>query len=111
MSGIVLKHLPLLQLLATAKPSTRKKILKEANYELIRAIIECVCNVIVGNVAVTQKRYNKLRKHKNILRKLHSKTNNEWLHKKKIIVQSGGSFLPILLAPVVTYLLSKITNG
>lgn len=111
MSDVVLKQLPLLQLLATASPITRKKILKAANYELTRAIVECVCNVIVGNIGVTQKRYNKLRKHKNILRMIHSKTNNEWLHKKRLIVQSGGSFLPLLLTPVITYLFSKISSG
>lgn len=111
MSDIVLKQLPLLQLLVRAKPITRKNILKVADYELISAIVECVYNVLVGNVEVTHKRYKKLRKHKDILRKVHSKKNTEWSHKKRVIVQSGGSFLPILLSPVITYLLSKIPNG
>lgn len=108
---MVYKQLPLLQILATATPKSRKKILKAANYQLIKAIVECVYNVLVGNVKVTPKRTEKLRKYKNILRKIHSKNNNKWTEKKSAIVQSGGSFLPLLLTPVISYLLDKITKN
>lgn len=105
---MIYKQLPLLQILATAAPSTRKKILKAAGYKLVKAIVESVCNVLVGNVKLAPQRVKKLRKHKSTLRKIHSKKSKKWTHKKSIIVQSGGSFLPLLLTPVISYLLDKI---
>lgn len=108
---MVYKQLPLLQILATATPKSRKKILKAANYQLIKAIVECVCNVLVGNIKVAPRHTEKLRKYKNVLRKIHSKKNNKWVHKKSVIVQSGGSFLPLLLTPVISYLLDKIVHN
>lgn len=111
MSRCTKRQLPLLQLLAASKPKTRKKILKAANFELVTAIVECVYNVIVGNVAVSSKRCAKLKTYKKILRRIQSTKENDWLKKKKIIVQSGGSFLPLLLQPVISYLLGKIINS
>lgn len=107
----VTKQLPLLRLLATTAPSTRKTILKAADYNLIKAIVECVYNVLVGNVKLSTQCTKKLRKHKKVLRKIHSKRSKKWKNKKKVIVQSGGSFLPLLLAPVISYLADKIIGS
>lgn len=109
MSQFVLDQLPLLQLLVQADPSTRKNILKHANYDLTSAIVECVHNIILGNLRIANERLKKLKRHKKLLRQIKS-SDSKWKHKKKLIVQSGGSFLPILLPPVISFILEKIIN-
>lgn len=107
MSSLVLKQLPLLEILTKANTQSRKKILKHCDSELTEAIIECIFNVLKKNIQVEPSHIKKLRRHKKILREIvHPKQN---LNKKRnLIIQSGGSFLPLLLTPVVTYLFEKI---
>lgn len=50
MSQCVVSHLPILDKLANATPKERKKILEKANSSLIKSIVECVENVLKGNV-------------------------------------------------------------
>lgn len=88
---------------------SRKKILKCCDSELTEAIAECIFNVLRENVKLEEKRIKKLRKHKKTLRKLGDPEEN-LNKKKKIIIQSGGSFLPLLLTPVVSYLFDKIIS-
>lgn len=107
MSHYVLKQLPLLQLLIEVNSKTRKNILKSADFNLITAIVECIHNTLEGNLNITKEKLLKLKKHKKVLRKIKS-CDNEWLNKKKIIVQSGGSFLPILLPPVISFVLDRL---
>lgn len=90
-----------------AKPRQRKKLLQLANVMLIRSIVECVQNVIKGNIQLTKCNIEKLRTHKKILRKI-SASGDRIKQKKKIIVQHGGSFLPILLAPVIGAIADRI---
>lgn len=107
MSSLIIKQLPLLELLTKVNVKSRKKILNNCDSNLIKAITECVFNVLRKNVQLTQKRIDKLKKYKGTLRKLaNSKKNIK--EKKKIIVQKGGNFLPLLLSPIVSYLLEKI---
>lgn len=105
----VRKHLPLLQTIQKAKPKLRKEILKNADTSLIKTIIECVHNVLVGNVPLENKNKKKLLRYKNILRSL-VKSKSGIKHKKKIIVQSGGAFLPALLVPIVTAAISHFMS-
>lgn len=110
MSSLVVKHLPLLELLTKVNTDSRHKILKHCHSDLIKAIEECVFNVLKRNVLLKQKRIEKLKKYKNILRKIgNSKTNIN--QKKKLIIQSGGNYLPILLKPIVLYLFDKLLNN
>lgn len=103
MSDCVFKQLPKLKELAHAKPKERKKILAKANLVLIKSIVECIENVLKGNVRLTKEYKEKLQKYKNILRKINS-TTNKLSQKKQVIVQSGGAFLPALLVPVISVL-------
>lgn len=98
----VQKYLPILQTLQTAKPKLRKSILQNADIKLITTLIECIHNTLNGNVILSKTEINKLKRFKNVLRKiLNSKCKLE--QKRKIIIQSGqGAFLPILLAPIVS---------
>lgn len=103
------KHLPLLQTIQTAKPKVRKQILEKADESLIKTILECIHNVLRGNVPLEPKQKNKLKKHKSTLRNL-VKSKSSIKNKRKVIVQSGGAFLPALLLPVVTAALSHFLS-
>lgn len=107
MSKCVIKHLPILKELATSTPKKRRKILEEASLELIKSIVECVENVLKGNVTLKKKCVTKLKKYKTILHKVFN-TGKKLAQKKHIIVQSGGAFLPALLVPLITVLAEKL---
>lgn len=107
MSEVVVKNLPILDILTRSNSVSRQKILKKADFALIKAIVECVLNVLNGNIHIESGRMKKLKKYKNTLRKLSAPGKN-WSLKKKVIVQSGGSFLPLLLTPIVTSLIDLI---
>lgn len=108
MSSLIIHQLPLLELLTKANAQSRKKILVNCDDNLIKAIVECVHNVLKNNIEFKPERIKRLKKHKKTLRQIgHSPHKNINTH-KKLIVQSGGSFLPILLAPIVSYLFEQI---
>lgn len=109
MSSLIIKQLPLLEVLTKVNDKSRKKILNCCDQRLTEAIVECVYNVLRNNVKISQKRVEKLKKYKNTLRHLANPKNNIG-KKRNLIVQSGGSFLPILLAPIVSYLFDKIVH-
>lgn len=106
MSKCVIKHIHLLDTLARAKPSERKTILKQSNFGLIKSIVECIENVLDGNVKLDKNRVKKLKKYKSQLRKIYT-SGRKWTSKKKIIIQTGGAFLPALLVPIISALATR----
>lgn len=106
MSSLVKKQAPLLNLLITAKPFLRKDILKGASNNLILSIIECAYNILKGRVNLTEKQKKKLLNYKGVLRNIVKKRHTKNKH-KLVVDQCGGSFLPALLLPVLTTILSK----
>lgn len=109
MSRELVKQLPLLELLVRVNKSSREKILKHSDPKLIKVLVDCIHNVLVGNVSMKKERIKRLKKHKSTLRRIvngRGKVNT----KKKLIVQRGSGFLPILLEPIVSYLLEKIVH-
>lgn len=100
MSKCVIKHIHTLDALARAKPSERRDLLKRANFELIKSIVECVENVLNGNVKLDKNHLKRLKRYKSQLRKIKT-SSKKWSSKKKVIIQTGGSFLPSLLLPVI----------
>lgn len=107
MSKCVIKHMHLLNGLARAKPSERRELLKKSNFGLIKSIVECIENVLNGNVKLGKGHIQKLKKYKTQLHKVH-KSGKKWSLKKKVIIQTGGGFLPALLIPVITALASRL---
>ena len=103
-------NLPLLKKLkSTRDPKERKKILESADKKLIGALIEVVANVLNRKVILKPEQVKKLSKHKKDFIKL-GKTRS--LTKgKEIIVQNGGSFLPLLLGAVIPLITSLITKN
>lgn len=107
MSQCVIKNLPVLKTLATASPKFRRMILENGNLQLIKAIVECIENVLKGNIPIKEACFKKLKNHKSALRAV-SKAPNKLSHKKKVIIQKGGAFLPALLLPVISVLAEKL---
>lgn len=107
MSKCVIKHIHLLDALAKAKPSERKILLKNSNFGVVKSIVECIENVLNGNVKLDKNRLKKLKKYKNQLRKIYA-SGKKWTSKKKVIIQTGGGFLPALLLPVISAIASRL---
>ncbi len=105
----VKKHLPILQLIQVAKPKLRKSILSNCDLELIKTIDECIYNTLNGNIRLTGSEKEKLKKFKSVLRKV-LKAKGGLNNKKKIISQSGGTFLPTLLQPIVAAGVAQFLN-
>lgn len=99
----------LLKALLTLKPKYREAVLKTCGVKEINCIIECIFNVLKGKVPLKDKDKCKLKKHKNILRKLISKGKNKL--RKRIIIQKGGAFLPIILGAVLSSIINSIVRS
>lgn len=107
MSQHVVSHLPKLKNLIQSTPRKRRELLEKANLKFIKSIVECVENVMKGNIQLKKECKVKLKKYKTILRKIFN-SQNKLKVKKEIIVQNGGAFLPALLAPVITILADRL---
>lgn len=108
------KHGALLHALCHADANQRLALLRSADRALVKCICECALNVLNGVVALKPSQKKRLSKHKQVLRKLvsaHGRGVFGWQGKKRALVQSGGSFLPLLLAPIVGTLISKLFGG
>lgn len=108
MIGRVQTHLGLLKALLHLKPKYRDALLKICGEDEVNCISECIFNVLKGKVPLKDKDKSKLKKHKNLLRKIVSKGKNKT--RKRLLVQKGGAFLPIILSAVLTTLLNSITK-
>lgn len=100
----VTTHRDLLKALHTLKPKFCTALLKVCSDEEINCICECIFNVLNGKIPLKDKQLSKLGKHKSILRKLVSKGKTKL--RKRLIVQQGGAFLPIILGAVLSSLIS-----
>lgn len=99
------KHL--LEALHLLKPKYRTALLKSCDDEEINIICECIYNVLKGKIPLKKKEKFKLRKYKDILRKLVTKGKHKL--RKTVIIQKGGGFLPIVLGAVLSALVNSLT--
>ena len=81
----------------------RKKLIKEHDSSLVMCILESVHNLLNGTIKLEKKSFNKVKKYKNILRKLLRK--DSLIKKQNIIIQHGG-FLQYLIPAAITILTS-----
>lgn len=103
------KLLIILQALCHLNKEQRVAVLRRADTSLIRCICECALNILQGNIPVKLSQKNKLKRYKKVLRTL--ATPKKSINKKKnLIVQKGGGFLPLLLAPILGTLISNVIS-
>jgi hypothetical protein len=105
----VRKHKEILKKLHKSKAAERKKILRGADCGLVKCLCSIAHNTLNGVIRLHPAQRTKLKKHRHILRKL-AKNNQRWEHKKKLFTQSGGAFLPLLLAPLIAGIFGKFFN-
>ena len=99
-----------LKFLQKASPPVQKSILEKAPRDLIDCLCDCAHNILKGNVPLTSRHKQKLRRHKKALRDLTKRKTS--LASKRKIVQKGG-FLSVLLsalAPVLGGLIGGLTK-
>lgn len=98
--ALAFKHYDYLKLLAAAnKNSTRNKLIDAGEKEQIYAVIECIYNILDGNVEIPKEH---MRRYKNFFKKLMIPPFNI-LNIQKLLKQDGG-FIPLLLPCVLAYL-------
>ena len=105
MSARLEKHIDYLKVLNKTNPKTRSAILQNADKELLLCICECVENILNGNVRLTPKQQNELKKYAKALRQLRDK-GTKLQKKKKLLVQKGGFLAALLLTPIIAGLAS-----
>ena len=101
MSLHVKRNKDFLRVLAKCKQHQCKAILKVADESLIKAIVECIYNILRGTVPITTRQKSKLAPFAKPLFKLIEKRVST-PRKKRILIQHGGNFLSVLLSPILT---------
>jgi hypothetical protein len=86
----------------------RKGIIENADKELVNTILECILNILNGNIKLSEEQFNNLKPYKHLFRKLLAKNQN-LKYKKKILIQKGG-FLQILLPAIISGLSTLISS-
>lgn len=111
----ILQKKDFLRLLANANTRKRtRNLISIAEKNEIKSIIEMLLNILHGNISVDKDTLRKMRKCKNLLRKVTSKGLN--LSDQKLILNKPqiGGFLPLIAAlagPLIGNILSSITGG
>lgn len=82
-----------------------KAIIHTSDKELITCICECILNCVNGNVKLSERDLGKIKRYKSILRELLSK-RKPMKNKKKLLIQHGNGFLPILIPTIIQALAS-----
>lgn len=97
----------MLYALESSNPKLRTAILKNADDELIRTISEIAYNIIRGNVPLSKKRIEKLKKYKIQLRKLATPSRSLTL-KRKVCVQKGGGIVLAVLGSILSGIVGRL---
>ena len=105
----------LLEAFAAGKSNLQKAIVKNADTDFIRAIIDIVVNLLRGNISnIPTPLTKRLNKHKNSLRKIGEFSQRKGSIEKArrtILVQRGGIFPLIPLLSKVIPLAASVLGG
>ena len=107
MSVHMRRNIDLLKVLHQAKPKLRKAMLKHLEPSCIKAICDCVLNILKSVVKMSPVQKRKLARHKDHLRVL-VKKDAPLKKRRQTIVQKGEGFLTAVLGPVLKELASLI---
>ena len=87
---------------------TRKQLLTQGGKSLQKGIREICFNVLKGTVPLSAVQKQNLQKHARFVRELGKKKTS---HKRRIVVEQRGGFLPALLIPMLMGLAKNIISG
>lgn len=101
------KNKHMLYVLKNANPKLRKAILMNASNDVIKTINEIAYNTLNSNNPISTQTKSKLKRYKKSLRCLacHKKSLSS---KKKILVQQGNGFLPILIGTILSGVIGNL---
>lgn len=92
----------------TKKTKTKQLIQKLGNENLIKTLNDCILNTLNGNINISHKDKIKLKKFKSFLRKILKFKKIK--DKKKLLVQQGHGFLPLILPGAITLITALLDN-
>lgn len=102
-----LKHKDYLSLLSKSKSKKRRHLLIDlANTAEIKAIAECILNILSGNIRLKSNQKKKLKRYRSALRDVANKHYST--KQKKYILRQKGGFLPALLPLAISALTSIV---
>ena len=96
--SVIKKNKYLLRILAEGDPKMTKYIIHGADRPLIHCFVDCVHNILEGNILLGLKEKKRLGKYKENLRALRKKNTSDSKNKQ---ILPEGRFLPALLAPTL----------
>jgi len=101
-----------LRALIRAKSNVRRQMLKQATSSNLGLLLECVKNILVGNIPISDKKKKQLTKHKHKLRFLALRQYN-LKNKLRVLNQTGGSLPAILsvLTPTIVTAIAELIRG
>lgn len=102
MSARIRRHYSLLRWLCTAKPKQARAVIKTADNDIVKAVCECALNVLKGTISVNKKQKRKLRRYKNLMRKLASKSVS--VKSKRVLLQKGSGLLGLIMPAALSVL-------
>lgn len=105
----VKKNLELLKVLSKCKKGMLKAVINTSDRDLILTVCECILNCLNGNIKLSPKNRDKLKKYKRTLRTLIQKRKSI-KYRKKLLIQQGSGFLPIILPSVISALASLFSS-
>ena len=94
------RQMPMLNALCHCKATEQKQIFKSAQPDLVKAICDCVTNVIHGRIPISHHQKRKIQHKKKVLRDL-ANPNKTTTAKKKLLVQHGSGIFSALLKPLI----------
>jgi hypothetical protein len=104
------KHYEFLKKLHRCGKSQRPHLISECDREKVFAICECSDNILRGQVPLTTRQKQRLKKHVNVLKNL-ADTSVGWKKKQKFLgTQEGGSILATILSVVLPGLASYLAS-
>jgi len=100
MSKIFQKNKKLLEVVSECKKKLRNSIILHSDNDFILTIIECVLNIMNGNVKLNDDNFKILKPYNKTFKKLLKKKIS--LHEKRKIITQKGGFLQFLIPAVIS---------
>lgn len=100
----------ILHVLKSCNPKIRNAIINHAHPEVIKTLCEIAINTLNGNNPITRGTKTRLACHKKSLRKL-SNIKLSIPTKRRVLIQSGGGLIPILIGSVLSGILGRILKA
>lgn len=98
------RNVKFLKKIAKCSKSKRDKLLLSATHDQLHCLSEIAYNTLKGNLDFKNHSVKKLKRFKNEIRKLAKKSTA--LKKKKELLTQRGGFIPLLLSPIISALVS-----